>query len=96
MKKLFIAAAFVCTAASCKKQDLEKMTVVKDCTGTYLKYEGKDYHVCNLQKLESYADGDLVNANFIQIKECNGSANDEIVCYMLHPNEGWIEVQRIR
>lgn len=95
MRNLIFAALLICTAASCKKQDLESITVVKDCTGTYLRYEGKDYQVCNIEKLMSYSDGEMVHANFRKIEKCNGTAMDVIVCFMLHPNEGWIEVERI-
>mgnify|MGYP003575855342 CR=1 FL=1 len=95
MKKALLAAAFITLAASCKKQDQQSATIVRDCTGTYLRYQGKDYQVCNLEKLSSYADGAVVSANFRKIDRCTGSANDAIVCYMFHPNEGWIEVEKV-
>ncbi len=95
MRKIIFAFAFL-AMASCKKQDLEKMRVVKDCTGSYLRYQGKDYRICNREKTDGYADGTWVEANFKKITSCNGTAQDDVVCYMLHPNEGWIEVQRIR
>jgi hypothetical protein len=60
-----------------------------------LRIDGKDYHVCNLEKVASFSDGTNVNASFKIIKECNGSAEEEIVCMMLHVNEGWIEVQKV-
>ena len=96
-KTLLAAAALVTLAVSCKKQDsdMQTVTVVRDCTGTYLRYQEKDYQVCNLEKLNSYADGAVVLANFRKISQCTGSANDAVVCYMLHPNEGWIEVEKI-
>jgi hypothetical protein len=34
-------------------------------------------------------------ADFKKIDECKGSAADDIVCMMLHENEGWIEVTSI-
>ena len=72
------------------------MTVIRDCTGTYLRLDGKDYHVCNLEKVSSYPNGTNVVVTFKKIKDCTGLANDAIVCQMLHANEGWIEVEKIK
>jgi len=80
---------------NCKKESTQTVTVVRDCTGTYLRWHEKDYQVCNLEKVFSFPHGAVVAATFSKIKECNGSAKDEIVCLMLHPNEGRIEVNRI-
>jgi len=82
--------------SSCKKERNQIVTVERDCTGTYLRLDGKDYQVCNLEKVSSFSDGATVTATFRKIKECNGSAKDAIVCYMLHANEGWIEVDKIK
>ena len=72
------------------------MTVVRDCTGTYLRFKGKDYHVCNLEKVSSFSDGTTVTATFKKIKECNGSANNVGTCLIIHDNEGWINVEKIK
>lgn len=89
---------FVFSLSSCReeKKDFVKVTVIRDCTGTYLRWNNKDYHVCNLEKSASFADGASAMASFKKIGACTGSANDQIVCYMLHANEGWIEVEDIR
>lgn len=36
----------------------DSMVIVRDCTGTYLRYQKKDYHVCNPEKLQIYPDGE--------------------------------------
>ena len=83
---------------SCKKEcgKSQTVTVVKDCTGTYLRVDGKDYLVCNREKVSSFADGTTVNASFKKINECDGSAKDAFVCMMFHENEGWIKVEKIQ
>jgi hypothetical protein len=94
----FILSILLSLAAifpSCKKEINQTVTVEHDCTGTYLRFDGKDYHVCNLEKVASFSDGATARAKFKKIRECNGSARDAIVCAMLHPNEGWIEVRSI-
>ncbi len=81
---------------SCKKCVSTKMTVVQDCTGTYLRNNGKDYQVCNLEKLTAFSDGQEVLVQYKLLKKCHGSANDMFVCLMVHISEGWVEVIEIK
>lgn len=60
------------------------MTVIKDCTGSYLRFNDKDYPICNEMMLDGFSNGAIVRANVIKIKECN---NDRIHCCMVHPHE---------
>jgi hypothetical protein len=92
---LSILLASASLFSGCKKEINQTVTVERDCTGTYLRFDGKDYHVCNPEKVASFSDGATARAKFKKIGECNGSARDTIVCKMLHPNEGWIEVSKI-
>lgn len=92
MITIFLAGLFL----SCKRIRNESMTVVKDCTGSYLRYKGKDYRVCNLEMTSSFEDGVIVTATIKKIKECNGSAMNEIVCATTHDNEGWIHIEKIK
>lgn len=72
-----------------------RMTVIRDCTGTYLRQDGKDYNVCNLSILDAYRDGATVHARFRRVTECT-EASDRIICMMFHENEGWIQVEHVR
>ncbi|WP_317897316.1 hypothetical protein [Aurantibacillus circumpalustris] len=93
MKKvLFI---LVLLLFSCKKNDCIKAELVKDCTGTYIRIDGKDYQVCNLEKVSAFNNGAKITVSYKKITECKGTAADQIVCLMLHANEGWIEVLKI-
>jgi len=106
MKQTLITVSIVCVLAlvtGCKKHDKpchgtgscsNIMQVVKDCTGSYLRYQQKDYHVCNYSLLDGYADGDQVVAGFNKLSGC--STTPQIVCQMLHANEGYVEVVCIR
>lgn len=79
---------------SCSKKG-QQVTIVRDCTGTYLRMEGKDYHICNTEKTDAFVTGAEVRASFLKINKCKGQANDVPVCEMLHENEGWIKVKKI-
>ena len=63
--------------------------VVKNCTGTYLRIDQKDYLVCNREKLADIPEGKVVKAIYGKIVDCNA---DWIVCAMVYPNYGTIEV----
>lgn len=94
MKQLILVALLALTA--CRQHTCTNATVVKDCTGTYIRINGKDYHVCNREKTDSFADGTAVSVEYKTISNCNGTAKDDIVCLMIHENEGWIEVKSIK
>lgn len=93
---IILLAISLLTFSACEKVTSEQMTVVRDCTGTYLRYQGKDYQVCNLEKVSEFPDGTPVKVTFEKIDNCTGSAITAIVCEMLHQNEGWIEVKNIK
>jgi hypothetical protein len=94
MKSLLIAIPIL--VLSCQKVKNESMNVIKDCTGVYLRHEGKDYRVGNAELLSEYVNGQAVTASFKRTPKCTGSAADDIVCMLVHENEGWVEVKSIR
>jgi hypothetical protein len=99
MKNLLFLSILLVSFVSCKKEDRcskgQEMIVITDCTGSYLRMDGKDYQVCNTEKVANFQNLQVVNADFKKISNCTGSAADDIVCMMLHENEGWIEVKSI-
>lgn len=81
---------------ACNKVNNETMVVIRDCTGTYLRLDGKDYHVCNPKKISAFVSGTEVKATFKKIKDCKDEPKQHHVCFMLHENEGWITVEKIK
>lgn len=79
----------------CKKEMSKTAIVIVDCTGTYLSWNGKDYKICNLEKVSSFANGSTVEVSFKKLTECNGSGNFFVTCYMNHEYDSWIEVETI-
>ncbi len=92
---LILTAFSILALPFCRKVRNKNTMVVKDCTGTYLRFEGNDYHVCNLEKTASFPDSTFVTASFKKLNECKGSGGSAVVCMMLHENKGWIEVTQI-
>jgi len=95
MKRIFFISMTIGILffSACKKINDKSVTVIKDCTGTYLRYKGNDYRVCNTEGTDAFPDGTQVIATFKKIKKCS---KEGVVCLMMHQNEGWIEVIEIR
>jgi hypothetical protein len=80
--KLIIFLFFITIlTTTCKKRTRGTMTVIKDCTGSYLRYNDKDYPVCNEDKLDSFEDGTTVSATFVKDDKC---ISDRAHCAMVH------------
>lgn len=90
----FLLVFFSLAVSGCCKT--KRATVVRDCTGTYLRIGEKDYRVCNTEKTADYQDGEEVAASFKETRSCTGPANDQIQCMMYHEYESWIEVKKIK
>ena len=91
-----ITLLLILTFCSCKKEVAKNATVIKDCTGTYLRLNGKDYKVCNFDKVSSFQNGVNVSVNFTELKQCDNPANIIPTCYMLHQFDSWIEIESIQ
>jgi hypothetical protein len=94
--RLLAAGLLLLLATGCvHPEPSSTMTIVRDCTGTYLRLDGKDYHVCNTEKTGIYPPGARVNASIKKISTCS-ALSDEPVCKLYHANEGWVWVSSIR
>lgn len=90
---MFAILAFVgTTTVSCNK-DVHKVTIERDCSGTYVQTTGGlDYEVCNSEILDSYNEGDEIKIKFENMAMCFGLIN----CELYHQNEGAIEITEIK
>ncbi len=70
------------------------MTVIKNCTGTYLRFKDKNYKVCNTDITDSYNNSDEVNASFKKIEDCK-AFEDLIICALAFEFEDIIDVTKI-
>lgn len=97
-KKIFVLILFIFVVfVACEKNlSNEKVTIVRDCTGTYIRYQEKDYQVCNINIISQYADGQVIKATFNKINSCNNSdITGAVICMMYHENSGWVEITSI-
>ncbi len=96
MKKSFLVILIALSSACTKEKSNNSVTVIKDCTGTYLRDNNKDYQVCNISSVASFNDGDVVSASYYQTSSCSDTSQYVIVCMMYHENEGYIYVTSIK
>ncbi len=90
---IFSLLIFSCAAVHDR---LQTGTVVRDCTGTYLRIgENEDYLVCNSDLLNSKNEGDKVSVVFDYTKECK-EKEGEVVCMMYHENKGMIKIKSVQ
>jgi hypothetical protein len=99
MKKLIGFFCFASLAAllfSFEKSKCVKGTIIRDCTGTYLQIDQKDYRVCNPKKVEFISDGAAVKASYKLIQTCEKDTVKKASCLMFHESAGVIEVTKIK
>lgn len=89
----FVVVITLTTLMSCDKTKV-KMTVVKDCTGVYLRDNSRDYFVCNDEMLDSYSAGDKIKVTYDDLEECFGIL-EPVTCEMAHIYDGKIEITEI-
>ena len=85
---LLLYQAFACT-----KTDYETRTVIKNCTGVYLRIDSKDYFVCNPEKLAKYGNNAEIKVAYSMCSECT---SDGPVCLLVYPNNGWLKINKVK
>lgn len=80
---LFLSITFL-VISSCTKKTNRTMTVIKACEGTYLRFNEKDYTICNEEKLDNFENGQTVTATIIKEDACK---SDKMHCMVVHDFE---------
>ncbi len=93
-KSAFIILSIVFISFGCDKEK-ERMEVIKDCTGVYLRTKnGQDYKVCNDELLENVNGGKKIKVTYDKLDECFGIL-EPTTCSETHTFEGKIEITEI-
>lgn len=90
---IIILSVILVSLFACEKSGKNNAQIVRNCTGIYLRMDGKEYRVCNSEKVSKYPNGVSITVNYKHIKKCN---SDDIVCTMAYPNDGDIKVLKIK
>jgi len=94
MKNIFISILFLTTLVSCHKETKNNATIVKDCTGDYIRIDSKDYFICNDEMAINFKNNTQVYVEYNTVDKCD-QPNDAI-CLMLHLSEGAIKITKIK
>ncbi len=101
--KNFILLIFAFSSISCANTGSAKTsetkaaqgTIVRDCTGTYVNMDGKDYIVCNFKKLQNKERGAKISFTYEVSKDCPES-DGTAVCMMYHEHAGMIRIVDVK
>lgn len=91
MKYVIFCIAFL-SMVSCGNTEEVMATVVKDCSGTYLRKNNVDYKVCNENELILFEDGTRISAKVKDIYECKDTTSK---CIWYHPYAKSVKIQKI-
>jgi len=99
MKRILLFSLSVLLLSfTCTKKHYKRSTVIKDCTGVYLRVLDKDLPVCNSDLLSAYADGTEIESQFSYLKNEICEEKNKVHCTMVHPHAtgNWIIITRIK
>lgn len=78
---------------SCKPKCDRDAQIIRDCTGTYIRVDNKDYKVCNVGIVSGRADNVIIKVKYKRLDSC--SKKSEPMCLMAHDNQGWVEILEV-
>ena len=88
-------AVFLISCNCVKGKKTVEASVIRDCTGTYLRIANDDYLVCNSDILKDYQENSKVKADFSPVTNCPENEG-KIVCMMYHENKGMVRINGIQ
>lgn len=92
----YLAPLLMMLLISCQKESYTNATIIKNCTGTYLKVLDKEYLVCGSISNGTFENGQAVLVSFKLTKECATSTAIPATCFMLYPNDGLVNIIDIK
>ncbi len=79
---------------SCSKS-FSRGTINRDCTGTYLMLNNKDYLICNPSIADSYENDSSIKVKFKSKTSCSSNSTG-MICALYHKNYGLVEITEIK
>lgn len=71
-----------------------KVEFVRDCTGSYIRFDAKDYKICNYQDVQKYEAGDVIMVSYDSIGNCENSNPEQLTCKMAHMFEHNVHINK--
>jgi len=93
MKTIPLSLLSLLVLLSCSKKE-DNATVIKDCTGAYIRIDSKDYFICNDEMVVNFENETKVYVEYDKVEQCDQT--DDVICLMLHLSEDKIELTKIK
>jgi hypothetical protein len=93
--RVFITIFIALTLLSCNKINQDAI-VAKNCSGTTISVNDKNYRVCNEEILEDYMDGESVEISFSILKNGCPEFENGVVCDLFLEYKQWIEIKKVK
>jgi len=93
MKTIPLSLLSLLVLLSCSKKE-DNATVIKDCTGAYIRIDSKDYFICNDEMVANFENETKVYVEYDKVEQCDQT--DDVICLMLHLSEDTIELTKIK
>jgi hypothetical protein len=95
MKNTIIILVLSILVLACTKKSGVEASITRDCTGTYIRIQDKDYLVCNINSVAEYNEGEKVKVSYRMETECP-EREGLMVCMMYHENAGMVRVLKVK
>jgi len=95
MKNTFIILVLAVLALACTRKNGVEASITRDCTGTYIRIQDKDYLVCNINAVAEYNEGEKVKVSYKVVTDCP-EREGLMVCMMYHENEGMVRILKVK
>lgn len=76
------------------KDNVKKVTFFRDCTGSYIRLDAKDYKICNYQDVKKYETGDVLMVSYDSIGNCENINPEQLTCKMAHMFEYNVHINK--
>lgn len=82
---------------SCNRKYNQSASIVRDCTGTYLRWQNADHYIVNDETTDDFNDAEEVKVTFKDVTKNADKITfeNESNCMLYHAIEGFVEIKKI-
>jgi len=94
---LVVLLILIIILPSCNRKYSQSASIVRDCTGTYLRWKDADYYVVNDETTDKFDDAEEVKVTFKDVTKNADKLTfeNESSCMLYHAIEGFVEIKKI-
>lgn len=89
-----ILSLFILIGSTSCSKTFTRGSIERNCTGTYLELNKKNFLICNPEITESYSDGSTVKVRFDSKDSCSKKPGD--ICALYYESHGFVKIIEIK